>query len=542
MSKVATYLQQHILGEVSAQPAVLDAMSRDASVLEIKPEMVIYPKTTNDIRKVARFSWQLAEKGHVLPITARGSGTDQTGAAIGSGIVLAFPAHMNNIFEFEPKQKLVRVQPGMNAKAFNDALRLHGVTIPSFPASASYSTVGGAVANNATGTRAGRYGDMRSWVGQLEVVLANGEVLQTGRISKRELNKKKGLQTFEGEIYRSLDNLIEDNAELIVTKLSSPIRDNVGYSSLADVKHKDGSFDLTPLFIGSQGTLGIISEMIMRTEFVSLNTTTIAATFSSKETARDALDIMLRVEPAILEYIDGEIFDVAAKYGKTYDFLPEGSIANGAVVILSLDDFSERARARKVRKILRELGADTQVTVAEGEEASELLDAIEVTSYSIMPTGKDESAPPLFDGAYIPAERFEDFSRSVAVLAQRYHVALPLHGHVIDSTYSTRPILQFKKVSDKQKIFKLLDEYAGLLDQFDGHLIGQSAEGRVKARFAYEYVDDEAVSLFTSVKAIFDPFGILNTGVKQPHELKQLVAILRSNYDNASLADYLPYN
>ena len=104
MSKVAAYLQEHIQGEVTTNAAILDAKSRDMSVLRVAPEMVIYPRVTNDIRKVARFSWQLAEKGHVLPITVRGGGNDQTGAAIGKGISLVTTAHMNRVFELAPKQ------------------------------------------------------------------------------------------------------------------------------------------------------------------------------------------------------------------------------------------------------------------------------------------------------------------------------------------------------------------------------------------------------------------------------------------------------
>ena len=212
MSKVAAYLQEHILGEVIIQPSVLDTYSTDASILTVRPEMVVYPRVTNDIRKVARFAWQLAEKGHILPITARGSGTDQTGAAIGRGIVVAMPAHMNQLLEFDARQKLVRVQPGLNAKALADALFLQGMGVPALPRSRSYSTVGGAVANNATSPRSARSGSMRHWVHQLEVILANGDVLQTERISKRDLNKKKGLQTLEGEIYSGIVTLLYDYA------------------------------------------------------------------------------------------------------------------------------------------------------------------------------------------------------------------------------------------------------------------------------------------------------------------------------------------
>ena len=306
MSKVAAYLQEHILGEVSTDPAILKSLGTDASVLEIVPEMAVYPRVTNDIRKVARFVFQLAEKGHVMSITARGAGSDQTGAAIGKGITLVMPAHMNRIFELDSKQKLVRVQPGVNAKALNDALLLQGMSIPALPVSSAYSTIGGAVANNASGPLSGRYGDMSEWVHQLEVVLVNGDVLQTERLSKRDLDRKKGLQTFEGEIYRTLDNLIEDNKQLIADKLMSDIRDNVGYSAITKVKRKDGSFDLTPLLVGSQGTLGVVSEMILKTQYVSTQQKSIFITFASKESARDLLDKFAALEPSVLEYFDGQ--------------------------------------------------------------------------------------------------------------------------------------------------------------------------------------------------------------------------------------------
>src|SRR5690606_10591172 len=169
MSKIGAYLQEHISGEVSLSRDVRESMSRDGSLLKIKPEMVIYPKNTNDIRKIARFSWQLAERGHVLPITARGGGGDLTGAAIGPGMILSFPAHMNRIFEFEPKQRLVRLQPGVSANTLSSALAMHGVRIPALSSTASYGTVGGAVANNAKSVLSGKYGAMGEWVERLEV-------------------------------------------------------------------------------------------------------------------------------------------------------------------------------------------------------------------------------------------------------------------------------------------------------------------------------------------------------------------------------------
>jgi FAD/FMN-containing dehydrogenase len=544
MNKVASYLQEHIQGEVSTRASILDAMSRDASVLEVTPEMVIYPRITNDIRKITRFAWQLAEKGHIMPITARGGGSDQTGAAIGSGIILSFPAHMNRIFEYESKHKLVRLQPGVNAAALNNALMMHGVAVPAFPVSASYSTVGGAVANNASGPLSGRYGDVGSYVHQLEVVLANGELLQTGRISRRELDKKKGLQTFEGELYRNLDNLIEDNKQIIAEKLESNGHNNVGYSSLAEVKQKDGSFDLTPLFIGSQGTLGVISEIIMKTEFMSTSNSVTIASFSNKDAARDALDYMQRLSPSALDYFEAAIFEEADKRGKKYDFCNSVLGTDGAVIIVVFDDFSERLRRRKTKKLQKELlKVGAQIANADGEVANELLAVREVTNFIINPAGASESAPPLFDGVYVPANRFEDFSKAVVELAARHHVdGLPLHGRALDSIYFARPILQLKNVADKQKAFKLLDEYARIVSEYDGNFIGEAGEGRLKTYFAYKSLDEDVIQLFLSLKSIMDPFGILNPGVKQVTELKNLTSDLRPDYDMSAFAEHSLYN
>jgi FAD/FMN-containing dehydrogenase len=542
MSKVASYLQEHILGEVTTNPAVLAALGRDLSVLEMTPEMAAYPRTTNDIRKVARFAWQLAEKGHVLPLTARGNGADETGGAIGKGISLVLPAHMNRIFEFDAKQKLVRMQPGVNAASVNAALLLQGMGIPSFPASASYSTVGGIIASGDNGALAGKYGDVGKWISQLEVILANGDVLQTGRISKRDLGKRKGLQTFEGEIYRSLDNLIDDNAQLIAEKVASDARDNVGYSAVANVKQKDGSFDLTPLFVGSQGTLGIISEMIMKADFVSSSTAVAAIAFTSTEAARDSLDALISLEPAFLESYEGELFTIADARGKKYNFLKNAQIVPAAVVIVGFDDFSDRNRIKKLKRVEKLLGkVDCYYETADGD-VDELLALRDVTAFVAVPDGRTASAPPVLDGAYVPRERSEEFLAAVKALATKHGVTMPVHSRVLESTFYTRPILQLHKVGDKQKVFKLLDEYANLVTYFGGHLIGNGSEGRVKARFAHAQLDPDVAKLFSDIKAIFDPHGIMNPGVKQPTELRQLIPHLRSSYDTAGIASHVPRN
>lgn len=545
MSKVANYLNEHIQGEVTSNDAIRTAMSTDASVLTIKPEMVVFPRTTNDIRKVARFSNQLAEKGHTLPITPRGAGSDETGAAIGKGIVLNTTAHMNTIFELDPKQRLVRVQPGVTFKALNDALKLQGLFIPSYPASAAYSTIGGAVANNASGILSGKYGATGSWVHQIEVVLSNGDILQTGRISKRDLNRKKGQQTFEGEIYRQIDNLVTDKAEVIMNAIDPDVRDGAGYAGIADVKHRDGSIDLAPLIVGSQGTLGIISEIIMKAEFLS-GTAMAAIAFADWDAARDSLDAIAGLNPSIMELIDGGLFETALGQGKKYqyytDAVESGSVS--AVLLIGFSDPSERHRNKQLKR-LRKMFEQVDAYVAFATETAEvdaLLTLRDVASVILAPDGSPELTPPLVDGAYVPASRFEDFMASLEALGKKYDVVLPIYGSVLDSVYNIRPIFQLRKVSDRQKMLKFTDDYAKLVSGHNGHLIGSAGEGRFKALFAHKEFEDDVKEVYEAVRNAFDPFGIMNPGVKAPSDVKTLVSQMRKAYELPALSGYFPTN
>lgn len=538
MSKIAKYLNEHILGEITGAKAVRERFSRDRSVLSIKPELVMFPRVTNDIRKAARFSWQLAEKGHVLPLTVRGGGTSDTGAAIGKGLVINTTAHLNNIIYVALKDKdhFVHVQPGVTFKTLNDALNWHGLSVPTFPETAAFSTVGGAVATNTGGQFSGRAGLTGDWVKRLEVVLANGDLIETSRLRKHDFNKKIGLQTFEGEIYRKIDGLIEDNQALINDKLSADDVDNTGYARIAQVKQRDGSFDLTPLMIGSQGTLGIISEIVLRTDYVSKDTVAMAAVVASIETARDVVDALRGLDPDSLEIIDGSLFDQARVSGKSYPFFSttDSDNAIGAVVYMQCNDFSEHARDRKLKKAAKILSKYNAIAVTSADHSIDELIAIREVASSIYngDTGNDEY-PPLLDDAYVPSDRQEEFSRAVSELADKHHVSLPLHIRVLDGVVFTRPALQLNKVSDKQKVFKLINEYAQLVDKHGGTFLANSSEGRLKANAAYSVIDEDLHHLYEQIRAIFDPFGTLNPGVKQTSDLKTLVEALRSSYDTA---------
>lgn len=526
MNKIALYLNEHLLGEVAGSKAMRRRYSRDASVLSVTPEIVVFPRVTNDIRKVARFTWQLAEKGHPMGMTARGLGGDQTGAAVGKGVVISMSAYMNKLIHISPKDRLAHVQPGITFDNLNAALKWQALTIPNAPRGLGSSTVGGAIANNSLGTA----GEVSKAIEKLEVVLANGDLIEVGKLSKHDLSKKLGLQTFEGEIYRKLEGLIEDNEALIKQLAADPVRDNAGYKGIASVKD-GGTFDLTPLLIGSQGTLGIISEVVLKTDFFSQDRMYIAIVAGSGELARDIADRIKELEPTVLETIDGALFRRASKLGSQFAMLGSADQI-GAVVYVELNDFSERAQAhklKKIRKLVTKLGVGM---VDSTDHDSEEFEAIAGITESLQRAElDDEVAMALINGAYVPTERREEFVAALQELAHKHHLDLPLRTNILTSTFDTYTSLKLDVVSDKQKLFKLLNDYADVVHKFGGAFVSDGAEGRLKANAAWSVLEENEVALYEQVRAIFDPFSTLNPGVKQKNDLRTLVSALRTSYD-----------
>ncbi len=539
MSKVAAYLRGHISGEVITREDVRTALASDAGVLSIKPELVVYPRTTNDIRKIARFSWQLAEKGHVLPLTVRGAGTDGTGAAIGKGAVVVTTAHMNKVFEYDSKQRRVRLQPGASVEAVQAALALSGTAIPALEGSRGYGTVGGAIASAVTGPLAGKYGTIESSIDQLEVVLANGDAIQTGRISKRELNRRKGLQGMEGDIYRGIDGIIDEYSDILGTLAAN---DATGYNTIADVKRKDGSFNLTPLFVGSQGTLGIISEMILKADFKGSKTEYVALVFAESNAARDALDSLAGLKPAILEYFDADLFETAAKAGKTYKFYTDASEKSMAqsVVIVGFDEFNARHRAKGVKRVkkLFEKSEGVHLAFEDNKLPDDIASAIDVVHYTLQPDQNGTASNALFSGFHIPTAQLEKFTEAVKELAVREHTALPLAGHVITNTYGVYPSFTLGKVADKQKLLKLVDVFTKIVYTHGGTMVAEGGEGRMKARSIYAELDEKVVEMYAAIRKVCDPLGTLNPGVKQVNDVRTIASQLQDGHASAEFARF----
>lgn len=542
MSKVAEYLQEHLIGEVMTSADAREYFSTDGSVLKLTPQIIVYPRAENDIRKAARFTWQLAERGRSIPLTARGLGTDQGGGAIGSGIMLVFPAHMNKILTLDSNKGLVTIQPGLNYGRLQQTLQTHGMFLPPFPASIEYSTIGGAIANNAAGEKTIKYGVTKDYVRELRVVLANGEVLVAGRYSKRDVNKKMGLPTFEGEIYRTIDTLLTEHKDLLELTRRDNLSKNVAGYDLWNIRDKDGSVDLTQLFVGSQGTLGIITEAKIETESFNPSTTLLVAHFDDIEKVGQAVEAVKKLAPSTLELVDEHLLTFIDTHNTNQlsDVIkkPYPKI----LLFIEFDDMvprQQRKRVKKARKVLEKLTTNLQITSDEHEQ--EDLWKIRHSAAAILwqNIGEKKALPVIEDGI-VPTDKLTAFLPKVYELFKTFGLDIAVWGHAGNANLHMQPFFDLSQVGDRQKIFKLMDAYYNLVLEFGGSITGEHNDGRIRAPYLKQMYGEELYELFRKVKQLFDPFNTLNPGVKIDVTVQDLQPLLRQEYSVDHMYNHMP--
>lgn len=543
MSKVAHYLQEHLLGEVTESADARKFFSTDNSIFSVTPSVIVYPRNENDVRKAARFSWQLAERGRIIPITARGAGTDYSGGALGNGVMVVFPAHMNRIVQLDTKTGNIIVEPGLNYGRLQQTLHTHERFLPPYPASIEYSSIGGAVANNAGGEKSFKYGTTQEYVKSLRVVLANGEVITTERLSKRELSKKLGLSTFEGEIYRQLDALLEENKSTIES-MRRPVTKNASGYNLADIKKPNGSFDLTPLFVGSQSTLGIISEVTLTTEAFNPETTLFMASFDSIESACESIQELrgLPDVPSAIEMVDGHLLSFVDRLNPNQ---LKGCIEQPfpkIVLFIEFDSNSERMRkkcAKRARNILSKLATNYQEETDYSKQ-SRMWKVRQASASLLSHSEKRLKAIPLIEDAVVPPANLVQLLKGAYELFSAAKLQIAVWGHAGDGNVHIHPFFDLSQLGDRQRAFRLYDEYYKLVIGLGGTTSGQHNDGRLRAPLLPQVYAQEAYALLQKVKKIFDPFNIMNPGVKVDVTLDAIKPLLRSDYSLDHLYNHMP--
>lgn len=506
MGKIARYLNQLIIGNVFDAPDVLEAYATDRSALRVRPKLVALPESTEDVRKLLRFCYQLAGKNIKIPVTVRGSGLDETGADLGNGMIIS-TEKLNHLLEADKRERLVRVQAGITLKELNTALSVNGLTIPI--AGHETETIGGLISNRPADDLSGKYGGIMNYVERLEVVLANGDILQTARQNSRAIKRISSEKSLEARIYNKIVKLIEKNAELLKAMAQENLG-RTGYPTIVKVRNK-GTVDLMPLFFGAQGTLGIITEVILRAVPIERQTKRVAATFEEFKVAQEFLDMVNRMKPRKLDLYDFRIIKVAEETGKKLGSIT-GKLTGGFVVLAEFDRKASSA-LRKIESVRKVLPKSTQLLI-ESNKNSVALDELDNSLVSFLNQTRSGERVPLVTDFAIPADKLAGFVEDLKVLEKSLGLELALYGSYAANNYSLRPKFDIEAEGFNKKALALLRASAYVIKRSGGDLAGGTPEGRLKAIVTNDDLPADRMALYAGIKGAFDKYEVLNPGAK----------------------------
>lgn len=506
MGKIAKYLNQLIVGNVFDNPEVLEKYSTDYSALKVKPKFVAFPESTDDIRKLVRFFNQLTTKDIRVAVTARGGGHDKTGAALSNGIIIS-TERLNRLLEIDPRERLVHVQAGITLKELNTALSVSGLTIP--VSGHDNETIGGLIANAPVDECAGKYGGIENYIDRIEAILPNGDCLQTSRLKKYAVAKKVAEKTPEGELYQKVSKLLHEKRDL-VQKMSQENLSLAGYPSITKVQRKD-TIDLKPLFYGSQGTLGIISEVILRAVPLKHKPMRVVATFRDLDLAQTYIKELKPLRPDKINLYDLKIIMEARETGKNLDGVIK-KLDNGFMVYTC---FTERGNLR-LKKIMsmREHYPRTAKFIFEEPSNQLMLSEVENSLTSYLAHTKHGERVPILTDFYLPEQNLASFVKDLKILEEKLGLDLALYGSYTSSIYNLRPRFNLEEKDFSKKATTFLRAGAYVIKRQDGKLAGGTPEGRIKAVVTDEELTGAQKELYAKIKKIFDPNNILNPDIK----------------------------
>jgi len=425
-----------------------DALKRGAPA-----DVVVFPGNTEDVAAVVRVC-----AAHRVPIVPRGAGSGYTGGSvpIHGGVVVALD-RMNRILEIDEANLVAVVEPNVITGDLQAAVEKVGLFYPPDPASLGQSALGGNVAENAGGPRAFKYGTTKQYVLGLEAVLPTGEVIETG---------------------------------------GKTVKNVVGY-------------DLTHLLVGSEGTLAIITRIILRLVPKPPVQATLRASFTDVDGAVRAVSniIAARVVPAALELVDGESLTAVARHLRGRSLAPEGT---GALLLLEVDGVppAVEEEASRVEQACRAAGATEVARAHTDAERDELWSVRRELSFSL----RTITALKFNHDVVVPKGRIPQLFDLVARLRSEYRLRIPLFGHAGDGNIHVNIMVD---PSDRDQLERARAAQRELFEgvvALEGSISGEHGIGVSKAPFLSIELSPEEIALMKRVKAAFDPLGIMNPG------------------------------
>jgi len=499
--QIAADLGELVRGEAFADIVHRAAYSTDASIYRIVPACVVAPRDLADVVAVVNYA---GAEG--IAVAARGAASGLAGEALCSGIIFDMTRYMNKVISVDEGGETVVCEPGVVLGDLNNCLAEYDRKIGPDPSSANRATVGGCVANNSTGARWVKYGYMGDHVESVEVVLSDGGAAEFRNEVDPERAKDRRVRSIAGECLA----LISQNEAVISKALPKTKRNRCGYN-IWGVCH-DGKIDLARLLAGSEGTLGVFTQLTLRTVPVPAAKGLLQLEFESLDKMTEAVPVVVASGASTCELMDRRLIDLAFKAFPEYrDILPAGAAA-----VLSVEHTGE-SKAEVQEAIER---TDSAV----GAMASRRSVVLDAEEQSRIWKSRDDAGPLLYQkrSRKHPAEFMEDTSvdntqlgrylAGMKEIEKKYGFEMCLYGHAGDGELHMRPYLDLGNPADVEKMRAIANDVFSLVWSLGGTISGEHADGLVRAAFVRRQYGDEYYAVLCKIKEIFDPSGLMNPG------------------------------
>lgn len=540
-------IKRQIEGDVEDASSVLDKYSHDYSIFEMRPELVVYPKNAEDIKRLIKFLNAKRDEGYVyLSVTARAAGTDMAGGPLGESIILDTTRYMRGVVEVKKiklgKQKsqngmnyeisgLATVLPGTYYRDFEAETIKQGLIMPCFPASREICAVGGMVANNGAGEKTLKYGQNKDFVKSLKVVLDDGEEYVVEPITKAELEAKILEDNRLAEIYRKTWNLIKRNYEEIKSAKPKTNKNSSGYLLWDVWDNATEIFDGTKLFVGAQGTTGIITEITYKLVNTEKESKLLVVFVKDLQQIPELTHRLLREDVETLEVYDDNTMKFAIKFFGSFlqekglwgsikyawQFMPEFwmVLTGGMPKLIVLAEFVSDDEAGLEREALlaenklRDLGLKTRITRTRSERDKYF--AIRHDSFKLLSDhSKSLRTAPFIDDVVVPVDRLPEYWPELVRILDENKILYTIAGHLGDGNLHVVPLMDFNDPKTAEKIMKISAEVYPLVKKYGGSMTAEHNDGLIRTPYLPMMFGEKIAGVFGELKEIVDPHKMWN--------------------------------
>ena len=516
-------------GKIDSSAISRELFSHDASLFEIMPKLIVSPKNADEVKMLVQQVAKHKKNYPQLSLTARSAGTDMSGGAINESIIVDFNKYFTSIEAVSAEQ--AHAQPGVFYRNFEKETLKHGVLMPSFPASRELCTIGGMVANNSGGEKSLEYGKTENFVEELKVVLADGNEYTLKPLNKAELDKKMSQDDFEGKIYNRMFKLLASHNDQIKAAKPRVSKNSTGYN-LWDVWDRENEiFDLTKLFVGSQGTLGFVTDIKFKLVPVKPYSGVLVCFMKNFNHLGDIINDVLKHQPATFESFDNYTLNLSIKFfpyfRKTlgwkglaklaFQLLPDALILfKGIPKLILLIEFSGTSQEEVNQKLA---GMRTTLEPYKLQAMEEENTEAKVWKFRIMRREsfnllrkkvKDKHTAPFIDDLVVPPVNLPKFLPRLRKIINKYKLLATVAGHMGDGNFHVIPLMKLEDPKERAKLLPAMREVNELVLKYKGSLSGEHNDGLVRGPWLEQMYGKEVTELFRQTKDIFDPDNIFN--------------------------------